>query len=215
MPKLLRLRPLTDEETQEISRLAHARTEPARAVERAQIVWRAQQGVHVPQIARALGRSEATVRLWITRFNAQGLDGLEDRGRPARRKHRDLPGRDGTGACQKPSWTEADPGRCERRARQEADSGRRGTGDGFGAFAPATGMAFTATCPGRTIVTWVAFLEAVDTWIVDEANRVYAILDNLSTHRAGDVLLWSLTHPRWEFVFQPTYAASLNRIEPW
>ena len=84
MPKLLRLRPLTDEETQEISRLAHARTEPARAVERAQIVWRAQQGVHVPQIARALGRSEATVRLWITRFNAQGLDGLEDRGRSGR-----------------------------------------------------------------------------------------------------------------------------------
>ena len=23
------------------------------------------------------------------------------------------------------------------------------------------------------------------------------------------------THPRWEFVFQPKYAASLNLIEPW
>jgi hypothetical protein len=30
-----------------------------------------------------------------------------------------------------------------------------------------------------------------------------------------DVRLWSLTHPRWEFVFQPTYAAYLNLIEPW
>jgi transposase len=29
------------------------------------------------------------------------------------------------------------------------------------------------------------------------------------------VLLWSLTHPRWAFVFQPIYAASLNLIEPW
>ena len=38
---------------------------------------------------------------------------------------------------------------------------------------------------------------------------------NLSTHRATDVLLWSLPHPRWEFVFQPTYAAYLNLIEPW
>ncbi len=28
-------------------------------------------------------------------------------------------------------------------------------------------------------------------------------------------MLWSLTHPRWEFVFQPTYAAYLNLIEPW
>ena len=46
-------------------------------------------------------------------------------------------------------------------------------------------------------------------------GRVYAVLDNLSTHRAVDVLLFQLTHPRWEFVFQPTYAAYLNLIEPW
>jgi hypothetical protein len=29
------------------------------------------------------------------------------------------------------------------------------------------------------------------------------------------VLLFSLLHPRWEFVFQPKYAAYLNLIEPW
>ena len=46
-------------------------------------------------------------------------------------------------------------------------------------------------------------------------DRVYAVLDNLRTHRALDVLLWALAHPRWEFVFQPTYAAYLNLIEPW
>ena len=38
---------------------------------------------------------------------------------------------------------------------------------------------------------------------------------NLSTHSAPDVLLFSLLHPRWEFVFQPKYAAYLNLIEPW
>ena len=85
----------------------------------------------------------------------------------------------------------------------------------FGAFQPATGAAFTATYPGRTTVNWVAFLDAVDAWLADATTRVYAILDNLSTHRATDVLLWSLPHPRWEFVFQPTYAAYLNLIEPW
>jgi transposase len=69
---------VTDEEAQELHRLAHARTAPARTVERAQIVWRAHQGERVPAIARALGRSEATIRLWITRFNAQGLTGLAD-----------------------------------------------------------------------------------------------------------------------------------------
>ena len=102
-----------------------------------------------------------------------------------------------------------------QRARQEADYGRRGKGYVFGAFCPATGAAFTATYAGRTIANWVDFLEAVDAWIAPAVDRVYAILDNLSTHRAMDVLLWSLAHPRWEFVFQPTYAAYLNLIEPW
>ena len=27
--------------------------------------------------------------------------------------------------------------------------------------------------------------------------------------------MFNLAHPRWEFVFQPTYAADLNLIEPW
>jgi transposase len=42
---------------------------------------------------------------------------------------------------------------------------------------------------------------------------VYAILDNLSSHRTTDVLLFLLTHPLWEMVFQPKYAAYLNLIE--
>ncbi len=101
------------------------------------------------------------------------------------------------------------------RAKQEIDYGRRGKGYVFGAFEPATGRALTAPYPDRTIANWVLFLEEVDGWIEAQAPRVYAILDNLSTHRALDVLLWALTHPRWEFVFQPTYAAYLNLIEPW
>jgi len=105
----------------------------------------------------------------------------------------------------------------ERRGRaiQEADYGRRGSGYIFGAFCPATGEALTAPYAGRTIANWVDFLDHVDAWVAPEVERVYAILDNLSTHRAVDVLLWSLVHPRWEFVFQPIYAAYLNLIEPW
>jgi transposase len=40
-------------------------------------------------------------------------------------------------------------------------------------------------------------------------------MDNLTPHTATDVLLFALAHPRWEFVFQPKYAAYLNLIEPW
>jgi transposase len=109
-----------------------------------------------------------------------------------------------------------DPSGARRaRAPQEVDYGRRGGGYVFGAFEPATGKAFTAPYPGRTIANWVAFLEEVDAWLDAGADRVYAVLDNLSTHRALDALLWALAHPRWEFVFQPTYAAYLNLIEPW
>jgi len=105
----------------------------------------------------------------------------------------------------------------ERRARatQEADYGRRGSGYVFGAFVPATGAALTVPYAGRTTANWVDFLDRADGWIDAAVERVSAVLDNLSTHRALDVLLWALAHPRWEFVFQPTSAAYLNLIEPW
>jgi transposase len=66
--------------------LAQSRTAAARTVERAQIIWLASQGWRVPAIARDVGVNVDTVRLWLTRFNADGLGGLHDRpraGRPA------------------------------------------------------------------------------------------------------------------------------------
>jgi transposase len=101
------------------------------------------------------------------------------------------------------------------RARQEIDYGRRAKGYIFGAFRPATGAAFTRPYPARSTACWVDFLEHVEQWLPREAERVYAIADNLSAHRATDVLLFMLAHPRWEMVFQPKYAAYLNLIEPW
>ena len=41
------------------------------------------------------------------------------------------------------------------------------------------------------------------------------MLDNRNVHRATDVLVFALAHPRWEFVLQPISAASLNLIAPW
>jgi len=109
----------------------------------------------------------------------------------------------------------ADPARPAQRARQEIDYGRRGKGYIFGAFCPATGDALTKDYIGRTINNWVDFLGHVEAWVPTEIGRLYAIDDNLNVHRATDVLLFCLQHPRWEFVFQPKYAAYLNLIEPW
>jgi transposase len=102
------------------------------------------------------------------------------------------------------------------RAKRAIETSRRQRGGyAFGAFRPATGEALTHCYERRNGANWVAFLEQVEAWIPAELVRVYAILDNLPTHRTVDVLLFSLAHPRWEFVFQPKYAAYLNLIEPW
>jgi transposase len=102
-----------------------------------------------------------------------------------------------------------------QRARQEIDYGRRDKGYVFGAFRPVTGEALTKTYGARSTVNRVDVLQRVNEWLPANLDRVYAIVDNLSTHRASDVLLFSLRNPRWEFVFQPKYAAYLNLIEPW
>jgi transposase len=102
------------------------------------------------------------------------------------------------------------------RARQEVDYGRYAReGYVFGALQPATGEVLIATHPARTSAHYVDFLAAIEAWVPAEVEHIYAIMDNLTVHSAYDVLLFSLAHPRWDFVFQPTYAAYLNLIEPW
>lgn len=84
MPALCVVRELTAEEGPAVRRLAHSRTAAARLVERARIVWLSAQGWRVAAIAAEVGRSGQTVRDWIARFNAAGLDGLADAGRSGR-----------------------------------------------------------------------------------------------------------------------------------
>ncbi len=107
-------------------------------------------------------------------------------------------------------------GKPAQRAKQELDYGRRpNEGYVFGALLHATGEAVTDTYTSRSIANFVDFLDQVETRIPAEIERVYAVMDNLTVHKSYDVLLFNLAHPRWEFVFQPTYAAYLNLIEPW
>ena len=80
MPKYLRARvPHDDSEARKIRRLAGARHAPADWIERARIVTLSWDGLAVAAIAAETGRHENTVRRWLHRFNAVGLDGLGDR----------------------------------------------------------------------------------------------------------------------------------------
>ena len=77
----IRLRELTDEERATVERLAASRPAPARQVERTQIIQLAAQKLTAPQVAERPRVHAQTVRDWITRLNAQGLPGLDDRPR--------------------------------------------------------------------------------------------------------------------------------------
>lgn len=101
------------------------------------------------------------------------------------------------------------------RAKQELDYGRRGKGYVYGALWETTGTCWTQCYPRRTKAHFVDFLGYVDEQVPSEVERIYAILDNLDMHHCRDLLLFLLHHPRWEFVYQPKYAAYLNLIEPW
>jgi len=82
----MKLRKLTAEEQTAMEKLARSRTAPAREVERARIILLASAGTRVPAIAQELELTQLTVRTWLKHFNAEGLEGLQDRprsGRPA------------------------------------------------------------------------------------------------------------------------------------
>jgi hypothetical protein len=55
----------------------------------------------------------------------------------------------------------------------------------------------------------------VDEQVPADVERIDAMMDHLEMHHCRDLLLFMLHHERWEFVYQPTYAAYLNLIEPW
>ena len=62
-----------------------SRTLPRRQVERAKIVLAASGGVSSRGIAASVGIARDTARLWMRRYEAEGLDGIEsDRPRPGR-----------------------------------------------------------------------------------------------------------------------------------
>jgi transposase len=74
----LRQRNRTEDERREVQRITRSHTLGAAFVRRAQIVVHAISGLKAEEIARRMNLCGNTVRYWINRFNARGLDGLEE-----------------------------------------------------------------------------------------------------------------------------------------
>ena len=74
----LRVRAVSEEERKTLGRMARSRTWGAGLVRRAQIVLHALEGLKAPEIGARMGLCGAPVRHWLKRFNARGLQGLDE-----------------------------------------------------------------------------------------------------------------------------------------
>ena len=76
---------ISSEDREQLERLARSRAGERRLVERARIVLLAGEGHPASEIAERVGCAERTVKLWRSRYERDGPDGLRDRpktGRP-------------------------------------------------------------------------------------------------------------------------------------
>lgn len=81
MPRRLHLRELAEEEKQAIAHIVKSRTEPVRRVQRAKLIQAMLDDPSLPagEAGRLAGyQSIIPGPLWVKRFNARGLAGLED-----------------------------------------------------------------------------------------------------------------------------------------
>jgi transposase len=79
---MVRVHPLSEQEREELKK--GARREVGRISERMHAVLLSARGYDVGKIASILEYDEATVRRWIERYEAEGVEGLQDRPRSGR-----------------------------------------------------------------------------------------------------------------------------------
>ncbi|MBA4376483.1 MAG: helix-turn-helix domain-containing protein [Anaerolinea sp.] len=87
MPEKMKVRVVSEEERQEVERLARSRTEPARMVQRAKLIASMlnDENLSAAKAGRQVGyKSDASGQEWVRRFNGEGLAGLKDEQRKGR-----------------------------------------------------------------------------------------------------------------------------------
>jgi transposase len=75
---------MTPTQTEQLDRLYRTTKVPRLRTRAQMILLAAEQGLKVAQIARIVRESEATVLRWLKRYQAEGLEGLQDAPRPGR-----------------------------------------------------------------------------------------------------------------------------------
>jgi len=96
------------------------------------------------------------------------------------------------------------------------DYKRHGTIDLFAALNVGTGEVITATRKHHTAKDVVSFFKLIDLDVPKDLE-IHLVLDNLSAHKAPEVMEW-LADPRrerWHLHFTPTSSSWLNLVERW
>ena len=96
------------------------------------------------------------------------------------------------------------------------DYKRHGTVDLFAALNVGTGEVITGTRKRHTAKDVLAFFKLIDLDVARELE-IHLVLDNLSAHKAPEVMEW-LADPkraRWHVHFTPTSSSWLNLVERW
>jgi transposase len=75
---------MTPMQGEQLDRLYRTTKVPRLRTRAQMMLLAAEQGLKVPQIARIVREREATVRRWLKRSRAEGLEGLQDAPRPGR-----------------------------------------------------------------------------------------------------------------------------------
>jgi transposase len=110
---------------------------------------------------------------------------------------------------QKRSDTAPAPG---KPARRDNEYVRNGTQNLFAALEVHSGEVSAIASKTRNRFDFIGFLDELEAEI-PAGKDVFAILDNLSTHKTEEVREWLAEHPRWRFQFTPTHASWLNQVE--
>jgi transposase len=101
--------------------------------------------------------------------------------------------------------------RSGRPARREFEYARHDTASLIATKDVATGKV-TATDSHNNSVTFIAFLEEIDTTIDDDLV-IHIVMDNGSSHTSKATKAWLAEHPRFVVHYTPVHASWLNQVE--
>jgi transposase len=102
-------------------------------------------------------------------------------------------------------------GKTEKRTH---DYIRHGTTNLFAALEVLTGNV-TATCmPRKRTIEVLKFMNKIAK-SYPKSQEIHVVLDNISTHKGGDVKAWLEKHPNFTFHYTPIGGSWINQIENW